>query len=154
MYLDAQSNHQNHIDLKMENVDLFTPHILDMDIEKGKLEIPKSNDETIGNLKTEDPLTHWQRTLQRQLSLQIKGKFMHLLMTDNLVLPKFISRDKSGTERVHDMPNNRSRKYKRSASFNSRKVVLLFSVLSSMGTIILIYLTLRARQMGDGYAHV
>ncbi|RID77149.1 hypothetical protein BRARA_A00079 [Brassica rapa] len=41
------------------------------------------------------------------------------------------------------------RRYKRAASFDSRKIVILFSILSSVGTLILIYLTLRVRQNGD-----
>ncbi|KAL7584376.1 uncharacterized protein LOC111903851 isoform X1 [Lactuca sativa] len=61
-----------------------------------------------------------------------------LLMNHNLILPKFS---------IREAP--RMRKYKRSSSFNSRKVLLLFSVLSSLGTIILIYLTLRVKQIGD-----
>ncbi|VVB03843.1 unnamed protein product [Arabis nemorensis] len=55
----------------------------------------------------------------------------------------------SETERCHDAPTNRWRKYKRAASFDSRKIVILFSILSSVGTLILIYLTLRVKQNGD-----
>ncbi|KAM7529274.1 hypothetical protein LguiB_032684 [Lonicera macranthoides] len=144
--LDTQLNTQNHIKLEMENADAYFPCIVDIDMEKGKLETEKTDDETFENLKNEDPLT---RTLQRQISVKISGKFTQLLMNYSLILPKFISRDKSAADRIHDLPSNRLRKYKRSASFNSRKVVLLFSVLSSMGTMILIYLTLRVRQLAD-----
>ncbi|KAA8530854.1 hypothetical protein F0562_005522 [Nyssa sinensis] len=147
--LDAQLNCQNYIDLRMENVDVYSPCIVDIDIEKGHSEIFETNDETVEKLKTDGPLL---KALQRQIRLQIGEKFMQLLMNHELMLPKFISKDKSTTERVHDTNNNRLRKYKRSASFNSRKVVLLFSVLSSMGTMVLIYLTLRIRQqIGDGF---
>ncbi|KAA8546814.1 hypothetical protein F0562_003262 [Nyssa sinensis] len=151
MCLDAQLNCQNYIDLGLENADAHTKCIVNIDIEMGNSEKPETNDETVEKLKTEDPLI---RVLQRQISLQMGEKFMQLLMDHSLMLPKFTSKDKSTTERVHDTPNNRSRKYKRSASFNSRKIVLLFSVLSSMGTMVLIYLTLRVRQIGDGLAHV
>lgn len=150
--LDVILNSQNKVNWEMENADVYSPCIVDMDIEKGKSEIPKTKDGPIANLKTEDPLT---RALQRQISIQMRGNLMQLLMDQfhSVVLPKFNFRDKSVIERVHEMPNNRPRKYKRSASFNSRKVVLLFSVLSSMGTMILIYLTLRVRQMADGSLH-
>uniref|UniRef100_A0A5B7A8W0 Uncharacterized protein n=1 Tax=Davidia involucrata TaxID=16924 RepID=A0A5B7A8W0_DAVIN len=149
--MDAQLNCQNYINLGLENADAYSPCIVDIDTEKVNSEIPETNDETVEKLKTESPLT---RALQKQINLQMGEKFMQLLMNHSLMLPKITSKDKSATERVHDTPNNRSRKYKRSASFNSRKVVLLFSVLSSMGTMVLIYLTLRVRQIGDGFVHV
>ncbi|KAL7255064.1 hypothetical protein ACSBR1_009263 [Camellia fascicularis] len=153
MCLDAELNCQNYVNLDIENANAYPPCLVDMDIEKGNLETAKTNDEDVEKLKIEGPLTHLQKTLQRQISLQIGEKFVQLLMNDSLVFPKFPSRDKSTVEKVHETPNNRMRKYKRSTSFNSRKVVVLFSVLSSMGTIILIYLTLRVRQIGDGYIH-
>ncbi|KAG2240577.1 hypothetical protein Bca52824_090541 [Brassica carinata] len=53
--------------------------------------------------------------------------------------------DKAISERCHDAPTNRWRRYKRAASFDSRKIVIIFSILSSVGTLILIYLTLRVR---------
>lgn len=152
--LDTQLNNQNYINLVMENAVAYSSCILDVDIEKGKSETPKSTDEPIGNLKDEDPTT---KSLQKQISFEMGGKYLQLLMNHSLMLPKFTTRDKFVTERVLDGPNNRSRKYKRStsfnSSFNSRKVVLLFSVLSSMGTLILIYLTLRVRQIADGSVH-
>ncbi|XP_057495193.1 uncharacterized protein LOC130780273 isoform X1 [Actinidia eriantha] len=152
MCLGAEMYCQNHISLDMDNADAYLPCIVDMDIEKGNSGAPKTNDEAVEKLKIECPLT---KALQRQISLQIGEKFLQLLMNDSFVLPKYTSRDKPMTEKVHETPNNRARKYKRSASFNSRKVVLLFSVLSSMGTMILIYLTLRVRQIGGiGSIHV
>ncbi|KAK3008923.1 hypothetical protein RJ639_014705 [Escallonia herrerae] len=141
--LEAQPKGQNHISLDMVNADAYFPCILDTHSENGKLETPKTSDETKESLKNEDPLTS---NLQKQISFQIGGKFMQVLMNNNLISPKFTSRDKSSAERVLDGPTSRARKYKRSASFNSRKVVLMFSILSSMGTLILIYLTLRLRQ--------
>ncbi|XP_059624270.1 uncharacterized protein LOC132267199 isoform X2 [Cornus florida] len=161
--LDAQMNCQNN-DLKMENADAHSPCIVNIDIDKKNLETPKPKDEATEKLKTEGPL-------MRQISLQMGEKVMQLLMKYSPMLPKFITKDGATTERVHDTtkkedgdgatterihdtPNNRLRKYKRSASFNSRKVVLVSSVLSSIGTIVLIYLTLRVRQIGDGSVHV
>ncbi|XP_057492346.1 uncharacterized protein LOC130777926 isoform X1 [Actinidia eriantha] len=141
-----EMNSRNHISLEMDNADAYSPCIVDMDIEKGNSGAPKTNDEAVDKLKIEGPLP---KALQRQISLQIGEKFMQLLMNDSFVLPKYTSRDKPMTEKVHETPNNKARKYKRSASFNSRKVVLLFSVLSIIGTMILIYLTLRVRQIGD-----
>lgn len=151
---DTQLNCKSCVGLQMESSDTYSPCTVDMDIEKGSLETPKSNEETMGSLKTEGVLTHLQKALRRQKSFQMGGKFLQLLMNHGLMLLKFTSRDKPVTERVHDTPNNRWRKYKRAASFDSRKVVLFFSILSSMGTMILIYLTLRVRQIGDGLVHV
>ncbi|XP_076907898.1 uncharacterized protein LOC143564532 isoform X2 [Bidens hawaiensis] len=99
----------------------------DVDIEKGK---PGSNEESVGNLKNEEG---------HMISFEMGGKYMQFLMNHSLILPKFSTRGEAP----------RMRKYKRTASFNSRKVALMFSLLSSLGTIILIYLTLRVRQMGD-----
>ncbi|KAE8704059.1 hypothetical protein F3Y22_tig00110461pilonHSYRG00024 [Hibiscus syriacus] len=130
MCLDAPLSCQNCIDLKVDGEDGCSSCILDVNIEKETPGILKSSDETVGNLKSEGIVTHLQKVLQRQASLTV---------------------DKSSTERVHDAPMNRWRRYKRAASFDSRKIVLLFSILSSVGTLILIYLTLRVRQSIDGY---
>ncbi|EOX92104.1 hypothetical protein QUC31_003459 [Theobroma cacao] len=132
MCLDAQLSCQNCIDLKVDTEDDYSSCILDINIEKENSDILKSSNETVGNTKSEGVVTHLQKVLQRQASLV----------------------DKSSTERVHDAPTNRWRRYKRAASFDSRKIVLLFSILSSVGTLILIYLTLRVRQNGDGFNHV
>ncbi|XP_052195179.1 uncharacterized protein LOC127803166 [Diospyros lotus] len=145
---NVELNYKNYINLGMENAGAYSPFVMEMDIEKGSPGTLTTNDEAVEKLKIEGPITHLERALQKQIGLQIGEKCMHLLMNDSLALPKFISRDKSATERVHETPNNRTRKYKRSASFNSRKIVLLFSILSSMGTMILIYLTLRVKQIG------
>ncbi|XP_039003935.1 uncharacterized protein LOC120130849 isoform X2 [Hibiscus syriacus] len=131
MCLDAPPSCQNCIDLKVDGGDGYSSCILDINIEKETPDTLKSSDETIGNLKSEGVVTHLQKVLQRQASLIV---------------------DKSSTDRVHDAPTNRWR-YKRAASFDSRKIVLLFSILSSLGTLILIYLTLRVRQSIDGYNH-
>ncbi|KAL4367771.1 hypothetical protein GQ457_05G008400 [Hibiscus cannabinus] len=133
MCLDAPLSCQNCIDLKVDGEDGYSSCILDINIEKETPDILKSSDETVGNLKSEGVATHLQKVLQRQASLIA---------------------DKSSTERVHDAPTNRWRRYKRVASFDSRKIVLLFSILSSVGTLILIYLTLRVRQSTDGFNHV
>ncbi|PWA85770.1 hypothetical protein CTI12_AA147470 [Artemisia annua] len=112
----------------------------DADIEKGKSETPSINEATLGDLKTEE---EQMKSLQKQISFEMGGKCMQLLMSHSLILPKFSTR----AEKVLEAP--RMRKYKRTTSFNSRKVALLFSVLSSLGTIILIYLTLKVKQIGD-----
>nr|GMD51595.1 uncharacterized protein LOC109172456 isoform X2 [Ipomoea batatas] len=140
---DAPSSCQSHFSQKMNNSDNYVPYILDINVEKGKLEAPKCAYGTARNLKTED-------CLAREIASQLGGKLMQLLMNNSVELPKFASRDKCVTEKTCDTLTNRLRKYKRSASFNSRRVVLLFSILSIMGTIILIYLTLRVKQIGDG----
>ncbi|KAG6660971.1 uncharacterized protein LOC122303623 isoform X2 [Carya illinoinensis] len=143
MCLDAQLNCQNCIDFQMKSADAIPPCIVDINIGKESSKTPKSTDETVESLKSEGVLT---RVLWRQASLKIGGKIVQLLTNT--------SRDKSGNERTYDTSNNRWRKYKRATSFDSRKIVLLFSILSSLGTLVLIYLTLRVRQNGDAYARV
>ncbi|GLT33746.1 hypothetical protein SLA2020_083100 [Shorea laevis] len=138
MCLDTRPNCQNCTDSQMQNEDAYShseysPSILNVNVEKESSEVLKSNDEMVGSTKSEGVMTHFQKVLQRQASL---------------------STDKSLTERVHDAPTNRWKRYKRAASFDSRKVVILFSILSSVGTLILIYLTLRVRQTADGFNHV
>ncbi|KAJ8543681.1 hypothetical protein K7X08_025299 [Anisodus acutangulus] len=148
--MDVQSNGGNHANLQNDSADVYGSYCLALDIEKGKLEASKSSDEMSGNIKTDDCIS---RMFQREISSLMGGKFMQLLMNNSFELPKFACKDKFLTEKVYDTPSNRLRKYKRSASFNSRRVVLLFSFLSSMGTIILIYLTLRVRMSGDWAAN-
>ncbi|KAL7606476.1 hypothetical protein Lser_V15G19375 [Lactuca serriola] len=147
--LDARLSNQSYINMMVENAVAYSTCTVDVDIEKGKSET-QSNEETLvlANLKNEEVLT---KSLQKQISFDMGGKYMQLLMNHSLMLSKFSTRDKGATEKLLDAP--RSRKYKRAASFNSRKVVLLFSVLSSLGTMILIYLTLRVRQFGDASIH-
>ncbi|PPR91617.1 hypothetical protein GOBAR_AA29072 [Gossypium barbadense] len=106
MCLDAQLSFQNCIDLKVDREDAYSSCFLDINIEKETPDIFKSSDKTVGNLK--GVVTHLQKVLQRQASLSV---------------------DKSSTERVYDAPTTRWRRYKRAASFDSRKMVLLFSIL-------------------------
>ncbi|XVE83139.1 hypothetical protein DITRI_Ditri16bG0063500 [Diplodiscus trichospermus] len=106
--LGAQLNCQCCNDLKVDGEDDYSPCILDINIEKETPDMLKSSNETVGNSKSEGVVTHLQKLLQRQASLHV---------------------DKSSTERVHDAPTNRWRRYKRAASFDSRKIVLLFSIL-------------------------
>lgn len=147
MCLDAQLNCQNCIDLPVKSADPISPCIVDLNIEKEYSKTPESNDEAVESLKSEGALTHLQRVLWRQASHIIGGKLMQLFMNVGT------SRDKSVTERAHDTANNRWRRYKRSNSFDSRKIVLLFSIMSSLGTLVLIYLTLKVRQSGENYVH-
>ncbi|KAH7850630.1 hypothetical protein Vadar_000643 [Vaccinium darrowii] len=149
MCLDAKLNCQTCIKQEMVSADAVPPCIVDIYVDKGH-SVSRKPSETGEKLKIEGPLTHFQRGLQRQISLQIGEKLMQLLLNDSSVLPKFISREKSATERVHETPTSRTRKYKRSASFDSRKVLLLFSLLSIVGTMVLICLTLRVRHISDG----
>ncbi|XP_016494887.1 uncharacterized protein LOC107814071 isoform X4 [Nicotiana tabacum] len=88
--------------------------------------------------------------LQKEIALQMGGKLIQFLMNHNFELPKFTIKDKWVADKIFDTSSNRVRKYKRTASFNSRRVVLLFSVLSSVGTVILIFLTLRVRMNVNG----
>ncbi|KAF5931093.1 hypothetical protein HYC85_031966 [Camellia sinensis] len=79
------------VNLDIENANAYPPCLVDMDIEKGNSETPKTNDEDVEKLKIEGPLTHLQKALQRQISLQIGEKVVQLLM-NSLVSPKFHSR--------------------------------------------------------------
>ncbi|PIN11873.1 hypothetical protein CDL12_15511 [Handroanthus impetiginosus] len=127
MCLDFEPNLQNGTNLKVDKSNNYAPCVLDVDIEKGKAESPKVNEESVANLKSDDSIA---RAFQREICLQIGGKLMQLLMNHGTELPKFTSRgNKLVADRVHDTLTNRARKYKRSHSFNSRRVVLLFSVL-------------------------
>lgn len=133
--LNGGSNLLNHNNLKMDKANSSAPCVLNVDIEKGRPESEKSKsiNESAVNLKHDDSLA---RELLTEFILWIRGKFVQPLMNHRPV-------------RVYDTPTNGSRKYKRSASFNPRRVVLLFSALSSVGTIILILLTLKMRPTGD-----
>ncbi|MCD7460217.1 hypothetical protein HAX54_043105 [Datura stramonium] len=127
---------RNHATLKNDS----TPYILDIDIEKANPEALKST----ANLKNEDSLT---TMLNREITSQIAGKLIQFL-------PDFTFKDKWVADIMCDNSSNRLMKYKRMASFNSRRVALLFSVLSSVGTIILICLTLRVRMNADDSGNV
>ncbi|KVI07326.1 uncharacterized protein LOC112509405 [Cynara cardunculus var. scolymus] len=143
---DQLINSQTYINVMVENPAAYSKCIEKVvDIEKGKSETPRINEETVDNLKNNEGQ---MKSLQKQISFEMGGKYMQLLMNHSLILPKFSTRDRTAAEKVV-LEAPRLRKYKRTASFNSRKVVLLFSVLSSLGTIILIYLTLRVKQIGD-----
>ncbi|KAL8253450.1 hypothetical protein R6Q59_037143 [Mikania micrantha] len=115
-----------------------------VDIERGKSETLGFNEETVGNLKIEEGQ---MKSLQKEISFELGGKYMQFLMNHSLILPKFSAQG----EKVIEAP--KMRKYKRTTSFNSRKVALVFSLLSSLGTIILIYLTLKVKQMSDASTH-
>ncbi|BFG35477.1 hypothetical protein CerSpe_217500 [Prunus speciosa] len=145
MCMDAQLTCQNGIDSQANMADSHPPCIIEIDLEKGCIQAPESEEEAIESLKREGLLT---RVFRRQASLKVGGKLMHLLFNHGT------SRDNPVPEKVHETPNNRWRRYKRTASFDSRKVVFLFSILSSLGTLVLIYLTLRVRQSADGFIHV
>ncbi|CAF1710123.1 hypothetical protein HID58_093353 [Brassica napus] len=122
MLIDAQLNcqkTQNRINVLLGGTDSYQSCVVDINVEKGN---GAEAEEVVASLKSES--VHMQKVLQRQASL---------------------STDKAISERCHDAPTNRWRRYKRAASFDSRKIVILFSILSSVGTLILIYLTLRVR---------
>ncbi|KAL1823480.1 hypothetical protein ACET3Z_010258 [Daucus carota] len=148
--LDAVLISQKQVNRYMEDADVFYPLNADVDLEKGRSEKPKINVEPATFVKNENPVT---KTMQRQLSLSTGEKVMQMLMDNNHLSPKFSFREKIVPESIAEMASDRLRKYKRSASLNSRKVVLLFSVMSCLGTIILIMLTFRVRQMADGSYH-
>ncbi|WZZ23494.1 hypothetical protein YC2023_006895 [Brassica napus] len=128
MFIDAQLNcqkTQNRINVLLGGTDSYQSCVVDINVEKGNGGEAHDGG-VVGNVKSES--VHMQKVLQRQASM---------------------TTDKAISERCHDAPANRWRRYKRAASFDSRKIVILFSILSSVGTLILIYLTLRVRQSGD-----
>ncbi|KAJ7945406.1 Adenine deaminase [Quillaja saponaria] len=143
MYLDSPLNCQSYIDFQMTSQELYSPCIVDIPTESKYSKPPESNEDAGERFKSESVLIHLHRVLTKQASLIVGGRLMQLLMNFST------SRDKSVTERVHDMPNNKWRRYKRAALFDSRNIAVLFSILSSLGTLVLIYLTLRVRQKGD-----
>ncbi|KAF4370599.1 hypothetical protein F8388_020185 [Cannabis sativa] len=145
VYMEAKLNSQNSTDLKMNSTQTFSSCVVDIDVEKMSLKVPESNEKAVESLKSESVLL---RVLWRQASVTVGAKLIQLLMNYGT------SRDKTGVERVHETPNNQWRRYKRAASFDSRKVVLLFSILSILGTLILIFLTLKVRQSADSIVHV
>ncbi|XP_028803052.1 uncharacterized protein LOC114758183 isoform X2 [Neltuma alba] len=123
--LDAQLDCQNCFDFRVESEEGYSPCIIDMPSGNENSVSSQSYEEGVESLKSENLLS---RLFWRQANFKSSG------------------RDKSVTEKVHDMPNNKCRRLKRSASFDSRKVAFLFSILSSLGSLVLIYLTLRIRQ--------
>ncbi|XP_018451155.1 uncharacterized protein LOC108822543 isoform X1 [Raphanus sativus] len=130
MLVDAQLNcqkTQNRINVLLGGTDSYQSCVVDINVEKGNG--AESEEEVVASLKSEN---HIQKVLQRQASLST-GKDDYKCF------------DKTISERCYDAPTNRWRRYKRAASFDSRKIVILFSILSSVGTLILIYLTLRVR---------
>ncbi|XP_062099538.1 uncharacterized protein LOC133805371 isoform X3 [Humulus lupulus] len=143
VYKEEKLNSQNSTDLKMNSTQTYSSCVVDIDVEKMSLKVPESDEKAVESLKS-----YLQRVWWRQASVTIGAKLIQLLMNYGN------SRDKTGVERVHETPNNQWRRYKRAASFDSRKVVLLFSILSIFGTLILIFLTLKVRQSADSIVHV
>ncbi|KAK4790511.1 hypothetical protein SAY86_017815 [Trapa natans] len=146
MSSNAQLDCKDFVDFEVEKLDACSPCVVDVDIEKENYEMVISNYEKHGN--NEGLLSNMNRALRRQVSLKTGQKLMRLLMDNSIMLLKFVSKEKPVTERVMDA-SNKWRRYRRAAYFDSRKIVILFSILSSLGTLVLIYLTLRVRQSGD-----
>ncbi|KAJ4950722.1 hypothetical protein NE237_027554 [Protea cynaroides] len=146
--LDNDWNSMNCVSLERKSAEIFSSCSVDIDVEE-ILEMPKTEEQTVHcSVKTESALT-LQRASRREIGMQIGGKIVQLLLNQSLILLKSSSSaDKSVTEGGHDTPSSRWRKYKRAASLDPRTVVIFFSVLSSMGTLLLIYLTLRVKQIG------
>ncbi|AES72197.1 hypothetical protein MtrunA17_Chr3g0123961 [Medicago truncatula] len=138
--LDTHINCQNSIDFQMNRKDIYAQCIVDIPNVNGNSVSPESYDDGVESFKTGNSP---KSVLWRESSLKAGAKLMQSLV--NLGSP----RDKPVTEKLHDLPSNKWRRYKRSTSFDSRKVALLFSILSSLGTLVLIYLTLRVRQKAD-----
>ncbi|XP_054822301.1 uncharacterized protein LOC129320746 [Prosopis cineraria] len=142
MSLDAHVNCHSCIDFQMKSEEVCSSCPVDIPIVNGNSISPESYEEGVESFKAKNLLS---TVLWRQASLKIGGKLTQILT--NLTT----SRAASVTDKAYDLPSIRWRRYKRSASFDSRKVALLFSILSSVGSLVLIYLTLKVRQRGDGF---
>ncbi|RZC64537.1 hypothetical protein C5167_008228 [Papaver somniferum] len=124
---------------------------LEVDIDNETTETPKTYDGTVGESTESEGAS--ERVSRWMNGLEIGGKITQALMNHFSMQLKCSSKDKSNQERGPDTPKNRCGRYKRSASFNSRRVAFLFSTLSSIGTIVLIYLTLRVKLINDALIH-
>ncbi|OMO56075.1 hypothetical protein CCACVL1_26770 [Corchorus capsularis] len=71
MCLDAQLSCQNCIDLNVDSEDAYSSCILDINIEKENSDMLKSSEETVASTKSEGVVTHLQKVLQRQASLNV-----------------------------------------------------------------------------------
>ncbi|KAK9670446.1 hypothetical protein RND81_13G202600 [Saponaria officinalis] len=128
--------------------DPFPPFVVTVDMEPCRTDVSETNQNTCDNIKTDISST---KPLRRQNSIQIRGESIQPLVNHILMLLKFDAKEKTGLERAYDGANsNRWRKCKRLSLFDSRQIVIAFSVLSSMGTLLLIYLTLRVTQVNHG----
>ncbi|KAF8019046.1 hypothetical protein BT93_H3811 [Corymbia citriodora subsp. variegata] len=150
---DGHANCEDCFGFQKESLEAYPQCVIDIDIEKETGEESKPQEESHGNKNSDSLLSNTPRVLQRQVSLKTGEKLAQLLMDHSAMLLKLPNKEKPVTERFHDSSNNRWRRYKRAASFDSRKIVILFSILSSFGTLVLIYLTLRVRQNGTGFEH-
>nr|GEW02974.1 integrin-linked protein kinase family [Tanacetum cinerariifolium] len=65
------------------------------DIETGKAETPSTNGETLGDLKNDE---EQMKSLQKQISFEMGGKCMQLLLSHSLILPKFSTRGPENEE--------------------------------------------------------
>ncbi|XP_057530596.1 uncharacterized protein LOC130809016 [Amaranthus tricolor] len=139
-----------HKPVNMESSNSFPSCVVTVDIEKGLGDVSKIDQDTCGSIKTEISLT---KPLRRQNSLQSGKKTIPPLINHVLMFLKLDAKEKQTLEKPHDAINNRPRKCKRAGLFHSRRIVLLFSIVSSIGTLVLILLTLRVRRFGDSYVH-
>ncbi|XP_077213483.1 adenine deaminase isoform X2 [Tasmannia lanceolata] len=152
---DSRWSCENYIDLEIGNAGKYSSCGMDIDLGDEYLETPKSSDETLGStMRTEGSLNHLQCLLLWKSSLQMGRKIMQFLSDHSSMLLKYTYRDKGANERGHDTSDYRWRRYKRSVSIDSRKIALFFSILSSIGTMVLIYLTLRVKQNSYVLDHV
>ncbi|KAF7834296.1 putative plant/T5J17-70 protein [Senna tora] len=118
--LDSHINCQSCIDFQMKSEELCSSCAIDIPSETGNAISPESYEDGGESFKTKNFLT---KVLRRQASLKLGGGLMQILM--NLTT----SKDKLITEKVQDIPSVKWRRCKRAASFDSRKVAILFSIL-------------------------
>ncbi|KAL8143484.1 hypothetical protein V2J09_016516 [Rumex salicifolius] len=118
--MDVQGTGHNPYDLGKETAATYCPCHITVDMENNNLDKAKVHDETGGSIKNEIALT---KPLRRQNSLQPGGEPIQPFMNHILMLLDLDAKDKQTTERANDVPNNKWRKYKRPAAFDSRQIV-------------------------------
>ncbi|KAG9451519.1 hypothetical protein H6P81_011484 [Aristolochia fimbriata] len=149
--LDDPCHMRNDIDLQVENGDKFSSCEVHIDIGDKPRETVKTKDELHESAHRTDGAL--KRVLLRKSSLQKGVKVMQFLLDQSSVLLRCSSKDKINNTRAFEAPTYHWRRNKHSL-IDSRKIVLFFSILSSMGTMILIYMTLRIKHISDELARV
>ncbi|XP_068638693.1 uncharacterized protein [Aristolochia californica] len=149
--LDDPFHIRHDIDLQIENGDKFSSCGVGIDIRDEPWQTAKTKDEHLGSSYRTDGAP--KRILLRKSSLQKGVRVMQFLLDQSSVLLRCSSKDKTNNSRAVEAPGYHWRRNKHSL-IDSRKIALFFSILSSMGTMILIYLTLRIKHISDEHAGV
>eukprot|EP00268_Persea_americana_P040553 TRINITY_DN402_c0_g1_i7.p1 TRINITY_DN402_c0_g1~~TRINITY_DN402_c0_g1_i7.p1 ORF type:complete len:229 (+),score=31.80 TRINITY_DN402_c0_g1_i7:359-1045(+) len=123
---DVRKNCGNYIDLKIESAENYMSCGLGIQFAEEYFDDPKITVENLKPMTTEGVLN---TVLLRKSSLQVGVKIFQSLAEYSTMLLKGAFRDKCTNDRGLDANCNRHQRYKRSTSFNSRKIVLFSSIL-------------------------